>query len=462
MARVVAAALLLAMALSAGCPSLSPSAPVCQAGLQVECACPGGAKGVQVCAADGSQWLACEQCPVAGEDGTGSPDALVLSETDQPADTETLSDGGIEDTTTTGGGFDGQLVTDGVASDATPSEPCTDCGYGALKGIVCAPSEQVFVSNAILQIQTFDCDGNAITIETLSKPDGTYLMPEVPCGQHTVHVKAGSFTNSYTVAIDAGETTDITGVGKKLCFNAQSVKIGVWWGQWDHQHDLLEKLGFDFDYYEFEWEFFNDVDPDTIEAVQVLRSEELLSQYQILFFNCGSAALEYVHMYPEIGKNLKAFVLAGGSIYASDLAWAYIEDAFPEAFDFYGSDDLPNGPQSKDGPQQAEGNQDVPATVVDPVLAETLGLGTLTAVYGPGPLIMVDSVAAGGQTHVVGPVVVTGTGDAFNPPTKVAGPLVMSRRPAPGAGMLVYTTFHNDEQADEVILKTLYYLVFLL
>ncbi len=63
--------------------------------------------------------------------------------------------------------------------------------------------------------------------------------------------------------------------------------------------------------------------------MQALRSKEKVAAYRILFFNCGSAVLKWVNAYPDIGHKLRGFVLAGGSLYASDLSWAYLEAAFP-------------------------------------------------------------------------------------------------------------------------------------
>ncbi len=434
-ARHRATALLLGLVLAACSTDTKSKGPVCEARLQRACPCIGGGEGVQVCDDDGSKWLACQGCEADGSDVADAADA-----TDSPdvPDDEVTADV-AEDTTAT--------PETATPSDVPPSGTCLDCGYGSLKGIVCAPSEQIFVSNATLTIETTDCDGNPLTVTTTSNADGTYLMEEVPCGQHTVHVKAGSFENSYPVTIEAGEETDITGVGKKQCFKAQTVNIAVFWGQWDHQHELLDELGFEYTWYGFEWEFFNDVPPQDIEAVQVLRDPDLLAQHQILFFNCGSAALEYVHLFP---------------LYASDLSWAYIEAAFPNAFDFYGDDDLPNTAQAPDGPQKAVGNQDVPATVIDPVLAEKIGTTVFTAKYGSGPLIVVDEAAPGGAVHVKGPVDLNEDVGPFDPPKKHAGPLVMSRKPTNSSGSLVYTTFHNDEQADALMETILYYLVFLL
>ena len=170
-------------------------------------------------------------------------------------------------------------------------------------------------------------------------------------------------------------------------------------------------------------------------------------------------------MFPEIGKNLKDFVHNGGSLYASDLSWAYIEVAFPDAIDFYGKLDLPSGP-SNDGPQVVVGNQSVPATIKDAAMAQLVGVTTFTAKFGPGPLIAVAAAGEGTTVHVTGVTQIENKNkkSLFDPDTlPYVGPVVLSHQPAvAGAGRVVYTTFHNDEQADKLMVKILNYLVFLL
>ena len=53
--------------------------------------------------------------------------------------------------------------------------------------------------------------------------------------------------------------------------------------------------------------------PDDIEALQVLRDRALLDAYDIVFFNCGSAALSWVNGFPKVKQNLREWVLDGGS-----------------------------------------------------------------------------------------------------------------------------------------------------
>jgi hypothetical protein len=266
-----------------------------------------------------------------------------------------------------------------------------------------------------------------------------------------------------------------------VCFSGSRVPIAVFWGQWDEQEDLLRELGFEFTFYDYQDALFDQTPAEDIEAVQVLRDPTLLADYRILFFDCGSAALRWVRSFPDIGQNLRQFVIDGGSIYASDLSWAFIEAAFPDAIDFYGPDDLPSAPQADDGPQQVEGNQDYPATVEDQALAAYLGTTTFSTRYGAGPLVAVEAAGAGTEVHVRGIVHVDlpppTCGDQICDPSEVlmcgdcpglipdefishAGPMVLTHRPTASSGKVIFTTFHNDEQADELMKRLLQYLVF--
>lgn len=70
--------LLLAAVLLA-CASDDPEpAKACAPGQQVECACPGGSKGAQVCNADGTGYGACSPCDVAAG-GAGGSSAFVCN-----------------------------------------------------------------------------------------------------------------------------------------------------------------------------------------------------------------------------------------------------------------------------------------------------------------------------------------------------------------------------------------------
>jgi len=466
-ARARLAVAFAALALAVTACSDDEGAARCIAGKVEACPCVGGGSGVQVCAADGT-FGAC-QCP--GDAGDVSADTS----------TDTTSDTRADSLTDATAAPDIPVFVGDATGDVAPSDHCDPCGYGAVRGRVCSPSQHVGVPNAEVTITAIDCDGVARTYMTRSAPDGGYAFPEVPCGEHDVVVRAGAFSRDYAVTVVAGQLTDISGAANKVCFAGEAVPIAVFWGQWDEQEDLLTDLGFVHTFYNYEDDYFDDVPAEDIEAVQVLRDPARLSAYRLLFFDCGSAALSWVREFPEIGQNLRDFVYGGGSIYASDLAWAYVEAAFPDAIDFYGADDLPDGPQAADGPQRVQGQEDYAATVEDGVLASYLGATAFTTRYGAGPLIAVDSAGIGTQVHVKGIVHVdlppASCGDQICDPSEVLqcadcpdlfpdeylqhpGPMVLTHTPGAGAGRVVYTTFHNDEQADELMRKLLYYLVF--
>ena len=101
----------------------------------------------------------------------------------------------------------------------------------------------------------------------------------------------------------------------------------------------------------------------------------------------------------------------------------------------------------------------MPATIIDTDLSGYVGVSTFAAFYGPGPLIAIAAPGPDAVERVRGPVQIEDSSFAGSHPE--VGPLVVTVSPPyPGAGRIVYTTFHNDEQADALMLKILYYLVF--
>lgn len=147
----------------------------------------------------------------AGQSGPGTEDAAAVG-TDAP--------GGEPDVVWIPGSdavapADGGIVGIGERPDQV-------CGWGAILGIVCSPSDQVFVNGATVWIDTVDCDGvTPVHLETVSDADGNFSFVGVPSGYQTVHVKKGSFENEYLVLVKANKTTDISGLGYKQCFQAK-------------------------------------------------------------------------------------------------------------------------------------------------------------------------------------------------------------------------------------------------
>jgi hypothetical protein len=79
-------------------------------------------------------------------------------------------------------------------------------------------SEQMWVNDANVWIETTDCNGNAVKIETISTKDGFYTLVNVPSGIQTVHVQKDAFSKEYNIVVKAGMLSDVTGVAHKECF----------------------------------------------------------------------------------------------------------------------------------------------------------------------------------------------------------------------------------------------------
>jgi hypothetical protein len=104
---------------------------------------------------------------------------------------------------------------------------------------------------------------------------------------------------------------------------------------------------------------------------------------------------KWVEQFPDIVDNLHQWVLLGGSLYMSDLAWVAGERAFPDAIDFWGEDDLEDA-------QVIEPHSTFDAALVDASLAEYVGAMGIQVTYDSGPLISVSAAGEGTTVHAMG------------------------------------------------------------
>lgn len=150
---------------------------------------------------------------------TGSTDAGEAPPTPDAVVDGEVADSGVDDAgirnTADLGGTDADAGQPTVGRGELPEGPC---GYGKVLGLICSPNDQVFVNNATVWIDTFDCSGNPIHLETVSDMGGFYTLENVPSGYQVVHYQSGSFKNEHTIVVKAGKTTDVTGFGYKQCF----------------------------------------------------------------------------------------------------------------------------------------------------------------------------------------------------------------------------------------------------
>jgi len=325
------------------------------------------------------------------------------------------------------------------------------CEPGLVKGLVCAPGKQVFVSDASIVIEGTGCAGRKFRVETSSGADGEYVLRDVPPGEHTVTITKGSFVRSTVVKVTSGQVADISGADAKMCFTPHQARIAVLEGEWDDLASFVGDLGFDYDLFT--------VTPDDASdgtIADLLADPTRLFSYDIVFVGCGYSVGQIAIEHPEQLVHIHDYVLQGGSLYLSDYAWTLGESAFPAAIDFVQGDDPKLMGDCNKSPQQIPSDESVSATITDPKLASWLGKGTLQVAFDDGPQIAAEAAGAGTVVHVAADL------RLMNGKTVKQAPLAMSYQPAPGAGRVVYTNFHNDAQSTDDILKIMRFLVFTL
>jgi hypothetical protein len=174
--------------------------------------------------------------------------------------------------------------------------------------------------------------------------------------------------------------------------------------------------------------------------------------YGVVFFNCGLR--EDLLDEPANRAILRAYVEAGGRVYASDLAYDFVEQVFPAYIDFEGSDNVAEA--AAENPGEAElGLSDITVdAAVDANLSAWLGGVTCGSPAG-------SCLNANGSVHIEGFLSgwgvmksahpakqadvrtwVSGPVTFFDQSTPVVRPLTMSF-PA-GLGRVTYTSYHNE------------------
>jgi hypothetical protein len=347
---------------------------------------------------------------------------------------------------------DTTAVDDTETPDTTTPQPigCDPCGIGSITGRACAPSATAAVSQATVTVSGIGCDGNPFTLTATSGADGNFNFPAVPCGTHTLTIERGSFRRDVDVMVANGRNTNLGEGATKACFQAAAARVAVLAGTWDHMQDLLTRLGIAFDLYT------DDGTGAAGEIVALLSDSGAMAAYDIIFANCGHTHGNMPKDHPAVMANVRDFILEGGSFYMSDYAWTYGEWAFPDAIEFQRSDDVLDM-YSERSPQLIPSDQRVNARVVDGNLAAFLGAETLEVHFDSGPQIATEKVGTA-FAHVVADFpAILAVGTDFQ--TRNV-PLVISYRPAAGAGRVVYTNFHNDAQTTADMMAIMTYLVF--
>lgn len=179
---------------------------------------------------------------------------------------------------------------------------------GKIEGKVTANNGTKPIGGAIV----FTLDNKSNVYYTYSDADGNFSLT-APEGNTTLHIQTGdgkNFRTEIPVSVKKDETVTIPVSGSKL---NQVAKMAYIKGSYDEIEDIVANLGY----------------TATEITYQDLKNLTKISQYDIIFLNCGSRSLTHTGTTVpsndvDVYNNLSTFVSNGGSLYSSDWASAYL------------------------------------------------------------------------------------------------------------------------------------------
>jgi hypothetical protein len=192
--------------------------------------------------------------------------------------------------------------------------------------------------------------------------------------------------------------------------------------EWDNMAKLLDGLGEGYRYTEL--------------SMTDLVNGPRLKEFDVLFFTCG-----FQSDYSDVAPRLRDFVENGGTLYASD--WRY--EAVAEAFREYRNPKLDI--------EGLDGN--VNARVVDPGLRDILQEDSIPLRFNLDRW-KPAAFSSFGDKKVT--VILEGTYKRQDNRRNATAPLLVKFQP--GKGTVIFTSFHNEKQNNDIETKLLKYLVF--
>lgn len=366
---------------------------------------------------------------------------------------------------------------------------------GSILGRVCDPSGRHWLPDAMAYAHLIDDAGKLYdTRKSYTDRDGYFLLDEMPADQtYTVYVQYGDqILETHTVPVRGDEDVEIEAPD---CFDPLELDVAVITGDYDDFQDVLSHMGF------ANYELIDGLFADEMSGF--LMDLDKMLQYDIIVFNGGhveegliyeplpedddddgpgpilgddtgapddegedstegddtgsvdvddgdddDGPPETVFQYEVIRSNIKAYVEAGGAIYASDWAYDVVEQTWPSAINFVGADEIP------DAAQLGEYGI-ITAAVSDAALAEWLGSDYTQVEYDLPVWPPIEGVADTVSVHMTGSIDYR---EGISIYTVAASPLLVSF--TVGDGKVAYSTFRVAKNADADIILTLQYMMY--
>lgn len=179
---------------------------------------------------------------------------------------------------------------------------------GSVSGKVMAKNGTKPIGGALV----FTFDGQNKIYRTFSNAAGDFTL-EAPEGQRTIHIQTGdgsNFRSEFTINVPKSDNVVAPLNVTKL---NQVANMAYVKGSYDEIEDIVTGLGY----------LVTEIDYNDLKVMSTL------SQYDVIFLNCGSRGQSHSgtstpNNDTEIYDNLATFVSNGGSLYASDWDVAYL------------------------------------------------------------------------------------------------------------------------------------------
>ena len=308
-------------------------------------------------------------------------------------------------------------TVEGKTGSAQLTVTAVSAGVGTVTGTVTAADGTTPIGDALVEVEGSSASlGSAsarvVPISTRSAPNGTYTLQNVPAGPQVIVATRGAFQARINVTVIGNQT-----VAAPKAPLTSTGKLAYVKGNFDKIQNVVTAGG------------------NTIDEISVtdLASAAITSKYRMIFLNCGldgSGASD-----PATVANLRAFMQAGGTIYAADYASDYVKALFP-TYEFAYAGDA----------------QTIQATVTDARLQAFVGKTSVTITYDLSAWTDILQLPTGATVLLRGTYLAED-----NPRNDQPIAFVITE----GSGRLVFTTFHNDAEATQDQIAVLRHFIYL-
>jgi uncharacterized protein YjdB len=309
-------------------------------------------------------------------------------------------------------------TVEGKTGSAVLTVTAVASGVGTVTGTVTAADGTTPIGDALVEVEGTSAYGASATasrapISTRSAANGNYTLQNVPVGPQVIVATRGAFQARVNVTVVGNQT-----VAAPKAPLVSSGKLAYVPGAFDAIETIVStRLG------------------NAIDELDVtdLADATVTSKYRIIFLNCGldqSGAQDAATI-----ANLRAFMQAGGTIYASDYASVYVKSLFP-TYDFAYTGEA----------------QTIQATVTDASLQAFVGKTSVGITYDLDAWTDILQVPTGATVLLRGTYFAEGD-QRDNQPIAFTIPQ--------GSGRLVFTTFHNEAGATQDQIAVLRHFIYL-